>query len=52
MIRVEMTLSNGEAVPKIYLNEQQAETGIAELKRVCREYQLYILKIKMARMEE
>ena len=51
MIRVEMILSNGEAVPKIYLNEQQAETGIAELKQICREYQLYMLKITKTRME-
>lgn len=48
MIRVVMTLSNGKAISNRNLNEQ-AEAGIAELKQICREYQLYMLKITKTR---
>lgn len=49
MIQVVMTPSNGKAISNCNLNEQQAEAGIAELKQICREYQLYMLKIKKTR---
>lgn len=43
MIQVVITPSNGKAISNLDLNEQQAQAGIAELKQICREYQLYML---------